>query len=262
MYPTFKNTCVFISSSDNTADIFELLKSNFEEKLSETGFRVFVGKNTRATPQSFELKLAPLSNWANELRIQLSKLDDRYKFVILLLDDFYIKEIDLNFMLDLRKFPWGSTPDYVRLSRLHTSVSYKIINWFRSKKSDTANFNKLQSAEPYYSSLQVALWRREYIIGRLTEPQTIWEFEHRVPLASSHFSSEVDYFKYIHLVEKGKWLYHAPKYLRLNRESVEFEERGFHSLGWIGDLLDRLKFAIFGFTFFRIRRLFNSRRLR
>jgi len=124
-------------------------------------------------------------------------------------------------------------------------------SWISPESTEIVRINP---TEPYYSALQVAIWRRDYLQNLLANSGTIWNFEHLQTPGSLHFAVRHKFLNYEHLVEKGKWNPFAlslivnfnPKYLV--RRDINWRH------GRVQIYFDKIKFAIFGYSIFKTKR--------
>lgn len=252
--------CLFVCSSDNTHDVFNATFGNLLTTWPVRELSTFVGTNTRDVPEPLAAVHAPVNGWRKELLYQIQSLPPQIEYVTLLLDDFFFHEpVQEKLLLDLAARLHDLRGDYLRLRPVERAVLPWVIRRIRSILGLLPAVEQLKTSEPYYSSLQVAIWRREYLIARLSTDGSIWDFEHEVPKNSRHFAITKARLNYDHLVEKGKWYRSAPKLLDLPSTSPVFA-RGFEPDPFKNaKLYNRLKFMLIGYTVFRIRRLLSSR---
>jgi len=250
-----KDTCVFVSSSDNTFDVFNQVSSSIVKNWPIDNLDIYVGLNARVADKPFCTISAPISGWRTELEYQISRLPEKYQFIILVLDDFFffdrVDYVVLARLVDEMKY---RDIDYLRLKSLERSMLGNIVLYFRRVLSGNSDLVKLGRNEPYFASLQVAVWKRAYLSKLLSQTGSIWDFEHTVEVGAEHYATAHNYLRYEHLVEKGKWFRHAPDVLE-NANKEYFRERGFdNSQLKHSKLFNKVKFMIFGYVFFRIRR--------
>lgn len=248
------DTCVFISSSDNTYDIFDLVSGSVVENWQGEGFDFYVGLNVKVAETPFNTISAPASGWRTELRDQVNALPDKFRYVILLLDDFFFYErVDPVELARLMGIVRKQHLQYLRLKPLERSGWGKVLFILRGLGRNSDGIIRLTADEPYYSSLQVAIWDRCHLAKLLEQSGSIWEFEHNVIAGSEHYAVARRFLRYNHLVEKGKWFKHAPKTLNC-RDPESFAHRGFEqSLLKHSRIYNRIKFFLFGYVFFRFR---------
>jgi hypothetical protein len=254
------DTCIFVSSSDNTFDVFSLVSGNIVEKWSNEALDLFVGLNKNIAQPPFQTISAPVSSWRTELEYQINALPEKFRYIILILDDFYFFEkVDLNKLTHFVNIVRARHIDYLRLKPLERSGLGKIFLFLRSLIDNKDGIIQLGASEPYYSSLQVAIWDRTHLSKMLSQNGSIWEFEHKVINGSSCYAINQKFLKYEHLVEKGRWFKHAPNLLNCF-DHDSFTKRGFEqSLFNHSKTCNRVKFFLFGYVFFRYRRMIKPR---
>lgn len=250
------STCVLISSSDNTFDVFSLVSKSVIEHWPTGVLDFYVGLNNKEAGAPFRTLSSPCSNWRSELLNQINALPERYQHIILLLDDFFfLQNVDLVTLIHTVNIAKKHHIHYVRLKPVERSGLGRIIHYARTRHRDNDGIVRLTENEPYYSSLQAAVWDRSYLAKLLEEPGSIWDFEHRAPEGSRHYAITNRFINYIHLVEKGKWLRYAPTFLGI-KDHDSFRRRGFQKDSMKYSLIfNKVKFFLFGYTFFRLRRV-------
>lgn len=249
------DTCVFVSSSDNTYDVFSLVSGNVAEKWPTEAFDFYVGLNEKIAKAPFHTISAPVSGWRTELEYQINALPGKFRYIVLILDDFFFYEkVDPDELARLMDMVRGRHIHYLRLKPLERSGLGKALIFLRGLGRSSDGIIRIADDEPYYSSLQVAIWDRSHLSEMLKQSGSIWEFEHNVLAGSKHYATTRKFLRYNHLVEKGKWFRHAPETLGC-RDPESFEHRGFEqSLLKHSRIYNRIKFFLFGYVFFRFRR--------
>jgi hypothetical protein len=252
--------CVFVCSSDNTFDVFEATCERLMQTWPLQAIPAYVGTNTRSVPAPLQAVHAPASGWRAELLQQIEALPEQVEQIALVLDDFFFHSpVPLDKLQHLSRFLSQVQGDYLRLRPLERALLPSMARRLRRLLGLLPGVERLHQDEPYYSSLQVAIWRRTYLTERLRSPGNIWAFEHEAPTGSRHFAVTAPCLNYEHLVEKGKWYRFAPEVLKLPASSPTFK-RGFEP----GALMNfkayhRLKFMLVGYAVFRVRRRLSSR---
>jgi hypothetical protein len=257
-----KKIPIFVASSDNTHDVFSVVSPSLVESISVDRYEMFVGLNSISVSLPFHGVYAPASNWANELSLQLKQLPSQIEYLVLVLDDFYFyKKTQENKLKNIYKYAVEKNVDYLRLIPVKRSIFARIIRSIFFKKSEL--IKRINSDEPYYSSLQVAIWKKEYLIFLLESKVNIWEFEHLAQKNSHHFAvCENGIVGYEHLVEKGKWLIHAKNLLPYCVDN-SFLKRGWDTRKFYKyKLLRELKFQIYGYSIFKIKRYISNLKIK
>ena len=121
----------------------------------------------------------------------IEMLKNKYTHVILILNDFIFTSVSSNQILNL--FSDNINYDYVRL----TPSEY--VRSFSREFIKDVPFD-----HPYYSSLQVAFWRIDYLIDVLKTSDNIWDVEkQKINRTHKYVSNPLMHYK--HVVEKGEW---------------------------------------------------------
>ena len=84
-------------------------------------------------------------------------------------------------------------------------------NWFGrmmrkmiAEPWDELPFRPLLASEPYYSSTEMAIWEREYLVEQLAHPIDAWSFEHLIS-NRGHWAVHEPVFEQHQIVHKGRW---------------------------------------------------------
>lgn len=254
----FSNVCLFISSSDNTSDVFLRVSPSYQRFWPDLPFEKYVGLNTptAALPEGFHAVYAPVSSWKSELYLQIEALPQRFQYILLFLDDFLI----------LSRVDTGRVERVVRemikkkLAYLCLSPLYRA--WLPSLgKRLTRNYGseaieKIKRGRPYYSSLQAAVWERDHLLDMLRLEGDIWDFENQcIPRINHYAVVRYPAIPYIHVVEKGRWVPNAETLFRaigLPFEPAGREVRPKTDLLW--SWVKKVKFGTIGYLVVRIKR--------
>jgi hypothetical protein len=257
--PSAGRFCVLVSSSDHGRDVFEIVFQNAETIWRDCDWPRYVGF-TRKRPDTYGFKAVAAtkpSNWRGELCDQLNSLPDEIEHVLLILEDaLFMSPVNgakLNAIADLivrQNFY------YVSLLPLRRNLPGLVIEYFRRRLSKYP-LRRLSPTEPYYSSIGIAIWKRDYLRWFLQQPGSIWDLEHIVS-DKPHYAVWTPVFKQEHLVKKGKWISQAPRYLARQGISFSGAKRGFRPF-WsrLRDIREIIVFQTAGFLSFRIRRRLN-----
>lgn len=247
-----RRASVFVASSDNTRDVFDRVFAAFRRWWPECPYNIYAGFNLPYTDaQGFTPVYAPVSGWAGELSLQLQQIKADY--VILFLDDFLLlKKVATDRLCWLVDRAVSLDLSYLRLSPVRRAALPRLIH--RCSTQQDA-FETVPKRDPYYSSLQVALWKRSHLLDCLKGGVGIWDFEHLRPSAVDHHAIVGESpFTYRHVVEKGRWLPDAAKLLNVAKVRNELGVRPqwprtygmWRSLGLA-------RFEILGYTGMRLR---------
>jgi hypothetical protein len=197
------------------------------------------------------------SDWRGELADQLDCLAEHIRYVMLVIEDFLftspINGAELKTIADLMVLEDLS---YVRLIPVSRNIPGSIVEHFRRKLSGRP-LRPLLFSEPYYSSVNVAIWKRDYLRRLLRQPGTIWEFEHTVS-TERHYAVWKRVVNYQALVGRGKWYVEAPHLLVQQGLELSNSKRERHILRTsLQRIRQKIAFQVFGYLSFRIRRRMN-----
>jgi len=197
---------VLISSHSKANDIWHItnyfLKKYWKEKL-----KVFLGANGEDKSEFAPKDWRYINNgedisFSKSLMSYLESIDDEY--FILMLDDFIIlKQIDNGKIKKAFEFIKSNNGVYLRLVP-NPKGDLKIDNDF--SKID------VKSSVPYVTSLQMAIWKKDFLIKLLSYDFSPWEFEVKAGKTKESLSNgdgfyvtNYDFISYTHFVEKGKF---------------------------------------------------------
>jgi len=236
---------IFISTSENTVDVFDCLVNNMSKAFSAIPCQKFYGISTETTMNAKKcftpICSQRISSWKDELLDQLRLLPDDIDFILLSLDDFYFfKRVNLNELSTVYCEMVEEGYDYLRLKYDNYSL-FGRVEYLNSSLS----IKKIPVSFKYISSLQVSIWNVEYLIAALENFKgSIWDFENDY-FGGKHGVVSTSIVNTTHLVEKGKWFSFAQLLIKTsNRQS--------HSWGYsLRHFLRKLKFLIFGYAFIK-----------
>jgi hypothetical protein len=252
--------CVFITTSDRARDIFEIVYRNSETIWRDCDWPRYVGLTTDH-PDMYGFKVltakAP-GGWRAEMLDQFEWLPDEIEYVLRIdADALFMESIngsELNAIADLMV---EGDLSYVRLVPVTRNFAGSIIEYFR-RKIDKSPLRRISFSEPYYSSVELAIWKRSYFTKLLRDPGTQWEFEHAVT-DQPHYAVWKPLVEQHQIVTRGKWNRDAPRLLARQGLSLAHSNREFLSFGsWLRTMRESISFQIAGFLSFRLRRRFNK----
>ena len=238
---------VFICSSDNRLDILDRVLPSVLKFWPDCPYAIYVGLNTpNGTWEKVTTLVAAPSEWRTEVLEQIGQIPETHLIVIL--DDFLFQDrVDQSRLSRLvdeaidRKLP------YLRLLPLRKSLSQRLI---RSRTRSTDDIQSIRSGRPFFSGLQIALWKKEHFASLLELRGSIWDFEHRQKPGIPHYviTSSAP-IKYRHLVEKGRWLPYATSLLRLANLSTDLGSmRRWSAWMKLRLLVDEARFFLLGYA--------------
>jgi hypothetical protein len=238
---------VFICSSDNRLDILERTLPSVQKFWPGCRYPLHVGLNSnRALPIGAPIIGAP-SEWRREFGQQLRQIE--HDFVIVLLDDFLIQaHVDDDRLAELIESATRLNLDYLRLVPLGRSLLARATG--RRPEQIAPGIETVRERHPFYSALQIAIWRKRHLLAMLEQPLSIWEFERQCIRGARHCAI-VDRppIAYRHLVEKGRWLPYAPSLLRRAGLAPELGDRPAWPVTRYAQLFaDQLRWVVLGYA--------------
>ena len=242
-----------MSSSDRTKDVFEIVFCDSQRIWSDCSWPKYVGFTTKSDDQFGFTAISSdrESTWREELSDQIERLPHGIDYILLLLDDFsFVKKVNAKILYRVFQNVQSNSLPYVRLVPVIRNSVGQIAELFRRWVGDD-DFRKLSPSEPYYSSLQAAIWRRDHLQSLLRCPGSIWDFEHIVS-DNSHYAVWDKVLHYKHVVERGKWLRCARS---LVGQDLNLKRRPQHNLAHvIKSWQTHVVFFLIGYLSLRFRR--------
>lgn len=239
---------VFVCGSDSRIDILERTLPAVQKFWPACRYSIYVGLNScsRALPVGRPV-IAPPSDWRREFGQQLTQIDhDR---LIVMLDDFLIQApVVQDRLASLVENAVRMNLDYLRLIPMGRSLPARAVGWQPSEISP--GIQRIRERHPFYSALQIAIWRKSHLLSMLEQPLSIWEFERQSSRAASHCAITANPpIAYRHLVEKGRWLPYARSLLRRAGFAPELGDRPTWPVTRYGQLcFDQLRWVVLGYA--------------
>jgi hypothetical protein len=251
--------CVLVAASDRAKDIFDVTFQNAEAIWHECDWPRYVGFTSKH-PDAFGFKSLAAktdADWRGRLADYLDGLPDPIHYVMLVVEDYLftspVNGRELNALADLIV---RNDLAYVRLIPVTRNLYGRGIERVR-RLFDKRSLRPLAHTEPYYSSLNVAIWKRDYLRSLLRQPRTVWQFEHVVS-AERHYAVWQPAVKYQALVGKEKWYRQAPRLLAEQGLSLGNSKRELQGSRFQLEVIrERFVFEVVGHLSFRLRRRFN-----
>jgi hypothetical protein len=251
--------CVLVNSSDRARDVFEIIFQNAEVIWRDCDWPRYVGF-TSEHPDRYGFKTLAAkksSDWRGELSDCLDGLPAEIEYVLRLEEDaLFLSPVNgaaLNAIADLMV---RENLSYVRLVPVRRNILGRVVEYFRSRL-DTRLLRPLAFSEPYYSSLDVAIWKRSYLRELLRQPVSIWDFEHIVT-SERHYAVWKPVLNQDQIVTKGGWSWRAPELLARQGLSLAQSKREFQTFGsWLRGIRQIIIFEAIGYLSFRIRKRLN-----
>jgi hypothetical protein len=251
--------CILVAASDRAKDIFEITFQNAEAIWRDCNWPRYVGFTSKH-PNIYGFKSLAAktdSEWRGRLGDYLDSLPDNIRYVMLIVEDFLftspVNGSELNAIAD---YIVRNDLAYVRLTPVSRNWIGLIFEYFRRMKGKRP-LRPLAFSEPYYSSLETAIWKRDYLRSLIRHPGTIWEFEHTVS-SERHYAVWHPAVRYEALVGREKWYRKAPRLLAQQGLSLATSKREHQTLkSQLRGFREKVVFQTIGFLSFRVRRRFN-----
>ena len=252
--------CVFVSSSDRARDVFEIVFRDSEVIWRDCNWPRYVAfTNKHPNMHGFTALAAERpSDWRGELGDQIDSLPDHIEYLMLLVEDtLFMSPVDGSKLNAIADMMVRENLAYVQLVPVRRNFSGRVIEYFR-RKLDKRPLRAISFSEPYYSSVEFAIWKRSYLRSLLRQPGSVWEFEHMVG-NERHYAVWQKVVDQHQIITRGKWSFKAPRLLARRGLSIGDSKREFQSSGsWLRGLRETISFQLAGFLSFRIRRRLNK----
>jgi hypothetical protein len=254
--PSADRFCVLITSSDSGRDIFEIVFQNAETIWRNCDWPRFVGFTTKH-PDLYGFKALAAKGrfeWRQAVVDYLDALPEQIEYVLRIDEDaLFMAPIDgdrLNAIADLMV---RENLAYVRLVPVTRNFAGRVVEYLR-RKFDKRPLRLISFSEPYYSSVELTIWRRSYLRSLLKQPGTIWEFEHTIG-NERHYAVWTPVVEQHQIVTRGKWSRSAPRLLARQGLSLTNSKRELQSFrSWLRKVREGISFQLAGFLSFRLRR--------
>jgi DNA-binding MarR family transcriptional regulator len=257
--PSADRFCVLITSSNRGRDIFEIVFQNAEMIWRDCDWPRYVGFTSKY-PDIYGFKALSSkgpSDWRGEVGDYLDALPSHIEYVLRIDEDaLFMSPVDGNKLNAIADLMIRDDLSYVRLVPVTRNFPGRVTEYFR-RKLDKQPLRLISFSEPYYSSVELAIWKRSYLRSLLGQPGTIWEFEHTVG-NERHYAVWRPIVEQHQIVTRGKWNFKAPRLLARQGLSLANSQREFQTgRSWLRGMREKLSFQLAGFLSFRIRRRLN-----
>lgn len=202
-----KECSVLVSSCDHYSDLWSPFFSLFCDNWMDCPFTVYLGCETKSFNKRGINVLSAKGQkiWSNCIREYLLQIDSKY--VLLFLDDFFIKKrIDTNHVLSILNILKILNAAMIRIGKNKIGKK-RGIHTYLNRYPEIAPIKKGANSRV---TLQVSFWKKESLLALLREGESIWEFEQAASDRSDTFDGFYCTRKPIifygkHVIEKGKW---------------------------------------------------------
>lgn len=248
--------CVLVAASDRATDVFKITFKNADTIWRDVKWRRYVGFTSKH-PDMLGFKSLPArsnAEWRGRVGDYLDDLPDEIRYVMLIVEDFlFTSPIDAVALNAIAERILQNDLSYVRMVPVPRNYLGRLLEYFR-RMLDTRPFRPLAFSEPYYSSLEVSIWKRDYLRSLLRRPGTVWEFEHVVG-NERHYAVWRPALNYVGLGAREKWNREASRLLAQQGTILEKSMREQQTVKYeFRRIRQRIVFEMIGFLSFRIRR--------
>jgi len=201
-----KKTSILISSHSKASDIW-YLTDYFLKKYWKKELNIILGANGENKSEFIPKNWKYINNgedisFSKSLVSYLEKIDDEY--ILLMLDDFMILE-----EVDDEKIKKAF--DFIKINN---GMYLRLIPNPKGDIKINKDFSKIdvKSYVPYVTSLQMAIWKKDFLKKLLEYNFSPWKFEIKAGKTKESlenhdkfYVANYDFIKYTHFVEKGKF---------------------------------------------------------
>ena len=220
---TSANLAVLVLSCDAYSDLWPPFFELYFKNWPDNKFDTFLLSNFNVYPDSRveTITVGEDITWSQNLINALKGLD-RYEYVLLLMEDGFLKEKVDDAVLNgiIKKFT-SNKGNYLTL-----------INEPKPNKPHDKDYGEISIGAPYRPTATFAVWKINTLLSLLDVNENAWEFEKKGAIRSDKFdkfySVHHDQFTYIHGVIKGQWLSPAIEDLKTLGIKVS-DDRGIYS---------------------------------
>jgi hypothetical protein len=248
--------CLLVTSSDQGRDIFETVFQNAETIWRDCDWPRYVGF-TSQHPDLYGFKALAAkgsSEWRQAVVDYLDALPNHIEYVLRIDEDaLFTSPVNGRELSAIADLITSKKLSYVSLVPVRRNLVGRMIEYFR-RKLHKESLRLLSKREPYYSSVELAIWKRDYLRKLLLQPGTIWEFEHTVTEVP-HYAVWKPVLDQHQIVIKGRWALRARRQLArqgLSLADSKRESQTFES--FLRTVRERISFELAGFLSLRIRR--------
>ena len=212
---------ILISSCDKFKDIWPIFSFYFDKNWSDCKLnKYFLSNNENSDIAGFDsIMVGDDISWSSNLSIALKQIPTDYVFIML--DDVFIdQKVDNN---DFNKI----VTDFIKFNGNYL----KFLAQPKSNiKSNSPYFNTLPPKSLYRATAVFTIWRKETLLELIDLNENPWEFEDRASVRSNRYDGffvvKQNFFKYIHGVVRGKFIYSSyKKILRQHPELINLLTR-------------------------------------
>ena len=216
-------TCsVLVSSCDAYSDLWTPFFNLFWRNWPDCPYRVYLGTNWahHDDQRVRTLNAGDDESWSKNLRFFLNQIGSEY--VLLLLEDFFLT----------RRVSTEAVAKNVSALRALNGTALRL---FPNPPPDNRvdgyeSIGSIHRFAPFRVSAQAGIWKRESLLALLRDEENAWEFERKATVrsrgsASGFYCTLQPILPYVHVVEQGRWFWHAARRFRKANIGCNFETR-------------------------------------
>lgn len=223
------NTSILIASYAKAYDLWDITHHFFEKYWSDCSFDIFLGANGEDKkafcPSNWKyINEGEDISWSTSMLDYLGKIESKY--ILLFLDDFMLLNNVMN----------NNINQAIELLEKNQGVMVRMTPNPKGDINFDSDFTQIdvQNKVPYATSLQVALWDKEFLVSLLQYGFNPWEFETKAGKTQEAFIYFDKLFvaknrliEYTHYVEKGKFYPSLLSQLKDEKKEFDLSKRSF-----------------------------------
>lgn len=216
-----KDVTLLIMSSDNYEDCWQPFIKLKKKYWNDCPYDMYFCTETKTVP--FIKTIKTQGAWTKRYREALQQINSKY--VITMLDDFFIRE-----KVDQKRI------DYILENFDEDTIMYNFEIVERpTLSSDKVGFDLQKNNQNYLNICHSAFWDREKLLERLKDDEDAWTWElkkidspykHYVNNSNKIINIGQDYGK-LFGIARGKWTIEAYRFLKQEGFNIDFRKRGF-----------------------------------
>lgn len=240
-----EETCILIPTCDKYEDIWEPYFT-LKNRYWKNNYKTFLLTETKKCKWCDTVNVNE-KIWTKRLREGLKKLD--YKYVIISLEDFFIREPVNQEKIEL----------YIKNFPKHAAV-INLVNVSNKIKSNILDLSLKEEDCGYKCNCQFGIWDREKLISLLANDGSAWDWELSEPCVSGYKYYSVSkndvinygYGKYWFGINAGKWVKKdVVKLFKKENITIDYSKRGFtHNYQFIHNVVHGIK--VFFYPLYKI----------
>jgi hypothetical protein len=213
-----KNFSLVVISCDKFYDTWSPVAYSFQKYWPDCPVKRYLLTNNKNFKSKFFInkRVGNDKDWSTNLKKFLKKI--KTKYVILWLDDVFLtNQVDTEKVKKDLLWSIKMNIDYLQLTNLY------------SYKTFLPEYFLIEKNHPYRTSIFSSIWRKVVLKKIINPGENAWEFELKGSSRSNKYknfySVNCDRFRYLHAIEKGKWLRNAIDWLKKENFDINLNYR-------------------------------------